>query len=53
MPESHWEGYRRFVRGYLDTPGVTEFWGDVGPAFSREFSGGVDGLFAEKTAPGR
>jgi hypothetical protein len=53
MPASHWDGYRRFVWGYLDTPGVTEFWGDVGPAFSREFAGWVDGLLAEKAATTR
>ena len=32
------------AEGYLGTPGVPEFWADVGPAFSRDFSDWVTGL---------
>jgi hypothetical protein len=38
------------VRGHLDTPGVTEFRADVGPAFSREFSDWIPRLLAENAA---
>lgn len=38
MPEGHWAGYSRFVEGYSKSPGLVEFWRDVGPAFSRNFS---------------
>ena len=48
MPASHWDGYRRFVTGYLATPGVPDFWADVGPAFSADFSQWVTGLLAEQ-----
>jgi hypothetical protein len=47
MPSKHWSGYVRYVHGYLDTPGVREFWSDVGPAFSVDFSKWIDGLLAE------
>lgn len=50
MPGSHWEGYVRYVDGYLDTPGVPEFWADVGPAFSRDFSNWVTELLEQKSA---
>lgn len=49
MPASHWKGYVRYVEGYLATPGVTEFWDDVGPAFSEGFSRWVTGLL-QKTS---
>lgn len=49
MPASHWKGYVRYVEGYLATPGVTEFWDDVGPAFSEDFSRWVTGLL-QKTS---
>jgi hypothetical protein len=38
MPASHWHGYERYVTGYLATPGVEEFWADVGPGFSEDFA---------------
>ncbi len=44
MPAAHWEGYTKFFRDYLRTPGAKEFWQDVGYGFSREFSSWVDGL---------
>ena len=49
MPPSHWDGYVRYVDGYLGTPGVGEFWADVGPAFSRGFAGWVDKLLAQRS----
>jgi hypothetical protein len=48
MPKKHWAGYVRYVRGYLDTPGVAEFWADVGEAFSVDFARWIDGLLAER-----
>ena len=50
MPASHWDGYVRYVEGYLGTPGVPEFWADVGPAFSRDFSNWVTGLLEREEA---
>lgn len=47
MPKKHWNGYQRYVIGYLQTPGVTEFWNDVGSAFSVDFSRWIDTLMAE------
>jgi len=38
MPEGHWKGYSRYIEGYSTSPGMVEFWADVGPAFSRDFS---------------
>jgi hypothetical protein len=38
MPDGHWDGYVRYVEGYSTTPGFAEFWSDVGPSFSRNFS---------------
>jgi hypothetical protein len=49
MPAKHWSGYVRYVRGYLSTPGVPEFWSDVGPAFSVDFSRWIDKLVAEES----
>ncbi len=48
MPSKHWQGYVRYVRGYISTPGVPEFWVDVGPEFSVDFSKWVDGLISEE-----
>jgi hypothetical protein len=47
MPAKHWSGYVKYVQGYLETPGVREFWDDVGPAFSVDFSNWIDGQPAE------
>lgn len=49
MPKKHWAGYVRYVRGYLDTPGVREFWDDVGEAFSVDFAKWIDGLLSERS----
>ena len=49
MPKKHWNGYKKYVIGYLDNPGVLDFWKDVGPAFSVDFSGWIDALIAEHT----
>lgn len=38
MPDGHWAGYIRYVEGYSKSPGFVDFWRDVGPAFSRDFS---------------
>ncbi len=48
MPRKHWAGYVRYVRGYLATPGVAEFWLDVGAAFSLDFAKWIDGLMVEE-----
>ncbi len=42
MPESHWQGYVKYVSGYVASPGMREFWDDVGPAFSADFSAWID-----------
>jgi hypothetical protein len=44
MPEGHWKGYARFVESYSMAPGLAEFWGEVGPAFSRNFSNWMTGI---------
>lgn len=41
-----WNGYVRYVKGYLATTGVRDFWADVGSAFSLNFSEWIDGLLA-------
>ena len=38
MPSGHWKGYVRYVESYSTAPGFVDFWRDVGPAFSRDFS---------------
>ena len=48
MPADHWNGYVRFVEGYLQTPGVVDFWADVGPSFSARFRAWVDQLLADR-----
>lgn len=48
MSKKHWSGYVKYVEGYLETPGVKEFWDDVGPAFSVDFSKWIDGQMAKK-----
>ena len=52
MPSKHWSGYVRFFQGYIKTPGVAEFWNDVGPAFSEDFSRWVDSLWEEEGLDG-
>jgi len=47
MPTKHWSGYVTYVRGYLASPGVREFWGDVGDAFSVDFSRWISGQLDE------
>ena len=47
MPAKHWSGYVRYVQGYLETPGVSEFWSDVGSAFSVDFSKWIDDQLEE------
>jgi len=47
MPKKHWAGYVNYVRGYLSTPGVVEFWDDVGDAFSVDFAKWISGLLSE------
>ena len=37
MPDGHWKGYVRYIEGYSTSPGFADFWGDVGPSFSRNF----------------
>ncbi len=48
MPKNHWSSYVRYVQGYVSTPGVGDFWVDVGPAFSLDFSKWVDGLLRDE-----
>ncbi len=48
MPESHWQGYVKNVEGYLQSPGMSEFWADVGQAFSSDFSNWIDQQLAQR-----
>ena len=48
MPAKHWNGYVKYVTDYLSTPGVDEFWSDVGPAFSVDFSKWIDELIEQR-----
>ena len=50
MPQKHWSGYVRYVRGYLPVPGVVEFWADVGSSFSVDFAKWIDGLIVDHGA---
>ncbi|MDU8886817.1 hypothetical protein RXV94_11650 [Yeosuana sp. MJ-SS3] len=47
MPKKHWKGYKRYVKNYLESPGVLDFWNDVGKAFSIDFSKWIDSLIVE------
>ncbi len=53
MPRSHWNGYVRYVTGYLASPGVSEFWADVGEAFSEDFSRWITSLLEGTDGRGR
>ena len=46
MPEGHWHGYARFMTKYIQSPGFKEAWDDIGPGFSEDFAGWLDGLLA-------
>ena len=50
MPRTHWNGYVKFVTGYMTTPGTLDFWSDVGPAFSEDFATWMDELINQHTA---
>ena len=47
IPTKHWSGYVKYVRGYLEFPGVREFWDDVGAAFSVDISKWIASQLAE------
>ncbi len=47
MPASHWNGYQHYFREYVTTNGFEEAWASIGPGFSENFRGWVDGLLAE------
>ena len=53
MPTKHWSGYVKYVRGYLDSPGVREFWDDVGDAFSVDFSNWISSQLDDMGSQGR
>ena len=38
MPDSHWRGFANFIVNYFDTRGFKDFWDEVGPSFSEDFS---------------
>ena len=46
MPEGHWHGYARFMTKYIQSAGFREVWDDIGPGFSEDFAGWLDGLLA-------
>lgn len=37
MPQSHWEGYVRYLTGYVTSRAFQDFWDHAGPGFSRNF----------------
>lgn len=47
MPKKHWAGYKKYVKNYIQTPGVLNFWNDVGEAFSIDFSKWINTLITE------
>ena len=53
MPESHWQGFVRFLTEYTQTRGFDEFWKESGHAFSEDYAAWVDSeLLANNTAAG-
>jgi hypothetical protein len=38
MPPNDWNGYVRFIRAYVPTPGFRECWADVAQGYSEDFS---------------
>jgi len=49
MPRKHWKGYKKYVNNYLKSPGILEFWNDVGNAFSVDFSKWIDQLIIDSS----
>lgn len=47
MPNNHWSGYEKFIKASLNSPGFKDYWNEVGPAFSEDFSKWMDKLFLE------
>ncbi len=37
MPDGHWRGYVRYITAYMQSPGFTDVWQEVGPGFSEDF----------------
>lgn len=46
MPESHWNGYVRFIIGNISIPGFRQCWQEIGPGFSGDFAAWLDRLIA-------
>ena len=38
MPNNHWDRYAKFIVAALDAPGFTDYWEEVGFAFSKDFA---------------
>ena len=42
MPDTHWRGYVRHMKGYMQSPGFKEVWDDIGSGFSEDFAHWLD-----------
>jgi hypothetical protein len=42
MPSSHWRGFVRFFRGYMDSPGFDDAWARFAPTMAEEFTAWVN-----------
>jgi hypothetical protein len=49
MPDSHWNGYTRFVISNISLPGFRECWREIGPGFSSNFAARLDRLIAAQS----
>ncbi len=50
MPDTHWRGYVRYMTTYIKSPGFREVWNDIGPSFSEDFAGWLNGLVTSQRA---
>lgn len=42
MPDAHWRPYAKYFMKYMQSPGFTEVWDDIGPGFSEDFAGWIN-----------
>ena len=38
MPDTHWEGFSKWIDTYIETPGFAEFWQSDSSNFSKDYS---------------
>ena len=44
MPDAHWRPYAKYFTKYMQSPGFTEVWDDIGPGFSEDFAQWINTL---------